>query len=122
LKAEASGILRWCVAGALAYQREGLNPPGAVKAARDEYRTDMDLLAEWLAECCEVGPNHRATTGELWASWEAFAKARGEIKFISSAKALGRRLQSRGFEAFRDTAGVRGRAHWGLRVTGGGLE
>jgi phage/plasmid-associated DNA primase len=92
-----------------------------VKAARDEYRTDMDLLAEWLAECCEVGANHRATVGELWASWEAFAKARGEIRFISSAKSLGRRLQSRGFDAFKDIAGARGqRGYWGLRVAGGG--
>ena len=118
LKAEAPGILRWCVAGAVAYQREGLNLPGIVKAARDEHRTDMDLLAEWLAECCEVGANHRATVGELWASWEAFAKARGEIRFISSAKSLGRRLQSRGFEAFKNLYGLRGRGFTGLRTVG----
>ena len=109
------------MAGALAYQREGLNPPGAVNAARDEYRTDMDLLAEWLAECCEVGPNCVASNTELWASWEAFAKARGEIRFISSAKSLGRRLQSRGFGAVQRVLGLTGRGFVGLRVTGGDL-
>src|SRR5690606_1753647 len=46
LEAEAPGILRWCVEGALAYQRDGLNPPAKVKAAHDDYREDMDLLAE----------------------------------------------------------------------------
>lgn len=116
LAAEAQGILAWCVRGALAYQKEGLQPPGAVRKARDDYKSDMDLLGEWLDECCEVGPGFVDSNAKLWASWEAFAKARGELKFIASAKSLGRRLQSKGFEVIRDTAGLRGRGHVGIRV------
>lgn len=118
LKAEAEGILAWCVRGAVAYQAEGLNPPAAVRQARDDYKGDMDLLAEWLDECCEVGPANVDSSANLWASWEAFAKARGELRFIASSKALGRRLQSRGFEAIRGTMGLRGRGLLGLRAIG----
>ncbi|KAA3649381.1 MAG: DNA primase [Proteobacteria bacterium] len=113
---EASGILAWCVRGALAYQQQGLRPPGTVRKARDEYKSDMDLLAEWLDECCEVGPGHVESNARLWASWEAFARARGELRFIASAKSLGRRLQSKGMEPVRQCAGLRGRGMVGIRV------
>ena len=116
LAAEAQGILAWCVRGALAYQKDGLQPPAAVRKARDDYKSDMDLLGEWMDECCEIGPNFVESNARLWASWEAFAKARGELRFIASAKSLGRRLQSKGFEVVRDTAGLRGRGHVGIRV------
>ena len=116
LTAEAAGILTWCVRGALAYQKDGLQPPGAVRKAREDYKSDMDLLGEWLDECCELGPSNVESNARLWASWEAFAKARGELRFIASAKSLGRRLQSKGFEVVRDTAGLRGRGLVGLRV------
>jgi putative DNA primase/helicase len=116
LAAEASGILAWCVRGALAYQKVGLQPPGEVKKAREDYKSDMDLLAEWLEECCEVGPTLVESNARLWASWEAFAKARGEIRFIPSAKSLGRRLQSKGMTPVQRCAGLSGRGLIGLRV------
>jgi len=116
LAAEAEGILAWCVRGALAYQKEGLRPPGAVHRARDDYKSDMDLLAEWLDECCEIGPRLVESNAKLWASWEAFARARGELRFIASAKSLGRRLQAKGMEPVMYTHGLRGRGLIGIRV------
>ena len=116
LMAEGPGVLRWCVEGARAYQELGLQVPASVRKARDDYKTDMDLLSEWLDECCEVGPNHVSDNGSLWASWEAFAKARGELRFIASAKSLGRRLQSRGFQPVMNAYGLRGRGLLGIRV------
>lgn len=116
LAAEAQGILAWCVRGALAYQKDGLRPPAAVRKARDDYKSDMDLLGEWLDECCEVGPNFVESNARLWASWEAFAKARGELRFIASAKSLGRRLQAKGMEPVMNTYGLRGRGLLGIRV------
>lgn len=118
LAAEAAGILAWCVRGALAYQKDGLQPPAAVRKARDDYKSDMDLLGEWLDECCEVGPNHVESNARLWASWEAFAKARGELRYIPTSKALTRRLDGR-FEPLKNVPeadGKRGRGRRGLRV------
>jgi phage/plasmid-associated DNA primase len=118
LKAEAPGILAWCVRGALAYQKAGLRPPGRVQAAKEEYRGDMDLLGEWLLECCELHADCEDTISNLWASWEQFAKSRGELRFIPSARALGRRLSQR--FSRRKTDGTR--MVCGLRVkTLGGI-
>lgn len=116
LAREAKGILAWCVRGALEYQKRGLQPPAAVRKAREEYRSDMDLLAEWLDECCEIGPGLVESNARLWASWEQFAKARGELRFISTSKALGRRLAAKGMEAVINIAGLRGRGLVGIRV------
>jgi P4 family phage/plasmid primase-like protien len=116
LAAEAQGVLAWCVRGALAYQRDGLKPPAAVRKAREDYKSDMDLLAEWIDECCEVGPGFVESNARLWASWEAFAKARGELRLIPSLKQLGRRLDARGMPAVKNTQGIKGRGRIGVRV------
>ena len=116
LAAEAQGILAWCVRGALAYQKDGLQPPGAVRKAREDYKSDMDLLGEWLDECCELGPSHVESNARLWASWEAFAKARGELRLVPTLKQLNRRLDTRGTTAIKNSHGIRGRGRLGMRV------
>lgn len=116
LKKETKGILAWCIRGALDYQKQGLNPPDAVRKAREDYKSDMDLLSEWLDECCEVDASYADTSAMIWASWEAFAKMRGELRYIASSKALIRRLNSKGFRSVKDTAGIRGRGLEGIRV------
>jgi len=116
LLAEAQGILAWCVRGALAYQREGLRPPECVRQAREDYRSGMDLLGEWLSECCDVGPDYVDTNARLWASWEAFANARGELRLVPSSRILARRLDARGLHKVKDTKGIIGRGRSGVRV------
>ena len=114
--AESKGILAWCVRGALAYQKDGLKPPATIGAAREAYKTDMDLLNEWLCECCEIDPTYVATNAQLWSSWESFAQRRGELRYIASSKQLMRRFESRGFERIQHSHGLRGRGWKGLRV------
>ena len=46
LKAEASGVLAWLVRGCLDFQREGLNPPQAVRMATEQYRNEEDIIQE----------------------------------------------------------------------------
>lgn len=116
LAAELPGVLAWCVRGAIAYQQHGLRPPASVAAARDAYKADMDLLADWIDACCRVGRDAAATTDALWRSWRAFAEQRGELRFIANSRALGRRLAARGFSQIRDTLGVRGRGFAGICV------
>jgi P4 family phage/plasmid primase-like protien len=119
LIAEAKGILAWCVKGALEYQQKGLCPPASVTEAVDEYRSDMDLLRDWMDECCEIGAGYVETTSRLWASWEQYARSRGELRYIQSAKALGKRLSSRGFKAVRNVGEARARGFAGIRVARG---
>lgn len=103
LRSEWSGVLAWCVQGAVLYLLEGLALTDEIVEAKQDYRDEMDLLKEWQETCCVTGPWLRATTAELWASWEQFAKSRGELRFIPSSRSLGRRLSAK-FAIFRTKA------------------
>ena len=116
LAAELPGVLAWCVRGALAYQQHGLRPTSSVAAARDAYKADMDLLADWIDERCRVGRDAASTTEDLWRSWRAFAEQRGELRFIANSRALGRRLAARGYSQIKNTLGIRGRGYAGICV------
>lgn len=116
LAAEAAGILAWAVRGAVAYQADGLKTPASVSEARDTYKNDMDLLAEWIDERCSVGKGNLATADDLWRSWRVFADERGELRLISSSRALGRRLAAREFLPVRNVKGMRGRGFAGISV------
>lgn len=94
LQGELEGVLAWLVRGALEYQQEGLKEPTATKAARDEYRDEMDLLKDWINECCELG-DYRETSKNLWISWQQYAEFRKELRYIPTARALGRRLSGK---------------------------
>lgn len=110
LKAEAPAILRWALDGFKAWREQGLNPPAAVVAATDDYRRDMDVLAEFLGERCAVEDGARADNGELYRSYAEWAKDNGQHP--KSAKSLARALKDRGFEQGRGDA-----RYWaGLRL------
>lgn len=48
LKSEYAGILAWLVRGAVAYYRDGLNAPEAVKVAIRKFFTAQDLVPQWV--------------------------------------------------------------------------
>jgi P4 family phage/plasmid primase-like protien len=104
LEQEIPGVLAWAIRGVAAFLEAGIGIPESVRAAGVEYRQQMDLLADWLNECCDVGQGFSCGSGELWTSWEAYAKANGSITYIRSSAALGRRLDSR-FPARKDGYG-----------------
>jgi putative DNA primase/helicase len=54
LRAEYGGILRWLVDGCHAWQRNGLCEPAEVKEATKSYKAAEDVLAAFIAECCEI--------------------------------------------------------------------
>lgn len=113
LLAEMEGVLAWVVEGALAYQKQGLDPTKTVSDARDQYRNQMDLLAEWLEDCCDQSAEFCAPSAQLWSSWEQFAKSRGLLQYVKNSVSLGRRLDAR-FPAEKLPGGARVRR--GLRV------
>jgi putative DNA primase/helicase len=96
LRSELPGVLAWAVEGCLAWQREGLGEPLAVKEATADYKDEMDALAEFFVDRCEVGEHYQATAGELFAAYESWCQSNGEPK--QSQKWLGLQLKERGFE------------------------
>ncbi|KRR09972.1 hypothetical protein CQ12_06050 [Bradyrhizobium jicamae] len=97
LKAEWGGILQWMVEGCLAWQRDGLQPPAAVRAATEEYLSGQDALATWLDERCEQAIGTWAARTELFASWSGWANNARER--IGNATEFYEALASKGFEA-----------------------
>lgn len=91
LRQELSGILKWMVDGCLLWQREGLNPPQSVLAASKEYKTEMDVLATFIEECCEAGGE--TDSGDLFRAYIQWAKEANEYE-MSSTK-FGREMAKR---------------------------
>jgi putative DNA primase/helicase len=117
LLGELPGILAWAVAGCLAWQREGLQVPDAVKAATEAYRAESDTLGAFLAECTEQGPGLQTQAGPLFTAYLAWAKASNERELTRVA--FGRQLEERGFDKYKDP-GKRTWFYTGLGLTQGG--
>lgn len=103
LKAEAPGILVWALEGCLTWQQEGLNPPPAVVHATNAYRAEMDTMAGFLDDCCEMDwpgtivPEIKAS--KLYAAFRSWTERCGEV--VESSTKFGAKLRERGFERVR---------------------
>ena len=74
LRAEAPGILAGLVAACLDWQRDGLGAPPEVVTATQEYRDEMDPLAEFIEACCVVGEQCWALATALYKAYTAYAE------------------------------------------------
>jgi putative DNA primase/helicase len=106
LAAEAPGILAWAVAGARAWQAQGLRPPADVLAATAVYRDEQDLLRTFLRERCRTtdAMHDRATVDLLYNNYREWAKEVGEQPW--SKRQLSQKLKERGYENVRSTGGT----------------
>ncbi|OGQ86253.1 MAG: hypothetical protein A2289_01920 [Deltaproteobacteria bacterium RIFOXYA12_FULL_58_15] len=93
LRAELPGILRWAVLGCLDWQRQGLQPPDAVRAASAEYRNDQDTIGHFLDERCTLTVDARETAKDLYADFKQWCEANGER--VPSPKVFGANLGDR---------------------------
>ncbi|MGE3807287.1 MAG: phage/plasmid primase, P4 family [Gemmataceae bacterium] len=93
LKAELPGIFAWMVRGCLEWQRIGLAEPPEVKAASDQYRDEMDLIAQFVDERCVVGSHYACTAGNLYAEFRRWAEAGGER--VMPQRAFGQQIGKR---------------------------
>jgi P4 family phage/plasmid primase-like protien len=123
LEAELPGILRWVVEGCLAWQREGLNEPVEVRDATDEYRSDMDLLQQFIEDCCIVDPDAEAPATPLHQQYVEWCHDVGEKQPLKQ-RAFGGRLRDRGYESFKFKSGAyKDLAGWrGLGLRSGGYD
>ena len=97
LEQELPGILTWALRGCLKWQRDGLGTPEAVSVATSEYRTEMDVLGEFLEECCECHADFIEGATALYKAYKAWCTDHGEQ--LMSQTRFGRRLSDRGYKA-----------------------
>jgi putative DNA primase/helicase len=93
---ERAAILAWAVRGCLEWQRDGLAPPKTVQDYTAGYRAENDLLLDWLDECCQLGPEHRATRSSVRWSYEDWCERAG-IQPLD-AKAFTAEMRTRGMK------------------------
>jgi P4 family phage/plasmid primase-like protien len=126
LKAERPGILRWMINGCLDWQKNGLIRPQVVLDATAAYFADQNTVGQWTDDCCVTLSARTSmgtiadTCGNLFASWQAWAKARGEEPGTSTQ--FFNTLETLGFARIRDKHGIRGRGFLGIRVIHAGRE
>jgi putative DNA primase/helicase len=118
LMPEVSGILNWALAGLAAYRKQGLNPPETVLASTQEYRDDMDVVGQWIAERCEVNPKASVPTSVAYDDYAIWATK--EVGWELKKPRFRRQLSDRGFAAMKGAHGQR--MIQGLRLNGAAVS
>ena len=81
LRNEASGILAWAVRGAILYEQQGLMIPNIISESTKSYRTEQDLIEQYIEECCAVGdindPAYRAKSKDLYEAYQKWCSESG---------------------------------------------
>jgi putative DNA primase/helicase len=90
LKAEAPGILAWLVRGFLAWQGQGLNPPEAITRATTAYKTEEDVIAQFLEEKCVILPGAKIKASAFYLAYKTWAREYGWR--LMKGAAFGRRV------------------------------
>ena len=113
---EMPGILSWCMAGCLNWQKSGLGFPEAVMSATRDYEADQDPLKVFLAECCELGSSCYCTRMELYNSYRRWCETTkedwpmGKIHFFDAIRLID------GVHEVRDSTGSSVRGFSGIEV------
>jgi putative DNA primase/helicase len=111
LARESEGILAYLICGALDWQRDGLAEPHHVRYATDEYRSEMDVLARFMAECCVEYPDASVVSSVLYKEWEEWRERNGERALSQTNFSL--KIKERGYKKGRVTGGTnKGKMAW----------
>jgi len=115
IASEGPGILAWALEGLRRLRERGhfLIPP-CVEEASQQFRMKNDIPAAFVEECCEVGPNCKASAEELYRAYKTWCEENGHRP--QSSTALSEEWARLGFERFRSGGrsfyrGVSLRAH-----------
>jgi putative DNA primase/helicase len=93
LRAELPGILNFALAGCLEWQREGLVMPKSMVAAGALYRSDMDVLGQWVAERCALDNGLEIKASAAYTDYKGWATLNGFRPLSSNS--FSRRLRER---------------------------
>lgn len=92
---ERAGILAWMVEGLRDYLDRGLDPPASVLDATATYKSEMDIVADFIEQNLVVKAGSTTTGRELYSRYTYWAKDFGEKQL--SHRALSLALEPRGF-------------------------
>ncbi len=87
LRKELPAILRWCIDGCMAWQKQRLGTCKAVASETDTYFAQQDHFGRWLAERCIIGSSMTPVSerpSKLLADFLAWSKEGGEASVTAS--------------------------------------
>jgi len=109
---ELPGILQKAIQGALSWQKAGkLVSPEIVRLTTAEYQKDMDIMGQFIEECCEVGTDNTVMKDELYQSYRSWAISAGQ-KFPLTSVMFGIKMKERNLFGERKHRGLNGRYSW----------
>ena len=76
--------------------KDGLGEPEEVVKATGEYRSEMDVLARFISDCCVTNTQKCTKSSELYRKYTEWSKDNGE--FTLSQTKFSTRLQEKGFK------------------------
>ncbi|MHA3774890.1 DNA primase family protein [Verrucomicrobiota bacterium sgz303538] len=94
LLAELPGILNWAIEGCLAWQKHKLGKAESVTKATEEYKTEEDVLGQFITDRCVQEEGERVERGELYSAYKVWALVRG-IKNPLDPKKFAKGLQAK---------------------------
>ncbi|MGV8120693.1 MAG: phage/plasmid primase, P4 family [Candidatus Xenobiia bacterium LiM19] len=98
---EVDGILAWAVQGAVEWYSHGLQAPPEVLTATSAYRSEMDLVRQFLDERCIELHDGSIPFRTLYSNFSSWCDQTGEE--VLSRKAVGQRLGELGFRKCSDS-------------------
>lgn len=104
-------ILAWIVEGAVAYTRQGINPPPEVTEATRQYSKDVDTVARFLEDECSITPNPEpgfspsTTASATKAAYDKYCLDAGDTPL--KGRNLSTQLAKHGLVIGRGVGGVR---------------
>jgi putative DNA primase/helicase len=96
---EGPGILNWLIEGVRRWFREGLVLPLEISSATEEYRNEMDVLGNFIKECCIQGPGCTVRARELFRAYQEWCEENNE--HACSERFMASRLKELGLERSR---------------------
>lgn len=110
LEKELPQILWWAIEGAIKYFKDGLKEPQVVRAQVIDYRSDMDIVARWISDNCEVGADFTETSKDLFKDITRYIEENKEYKM--SAQMFGRNMKKKFEQRFIN----RSRTYVGIKL------
>ena len=95
LMAEKDGILMWILDGTSQYLSGGLKLSPRIKAEVNRYRSESDLLGEFLADLTTIDPTQKVCQSTLFSRYRYWCQDSGVRP--SSKKSFTQRLAERGY-------------------------
>ena len=97
MRAEGPGILNWALAGFADYRKTNrLAVPASVRSATDDYRTEQDIVGEWIDERLTRAVDVRMPTITAYAEYRFWCQENGHKPMAKNS--LTRKLAEKGID------------------------